>query len=170
LAEAVARNLFKLMAYKDEYEVARLLTDQRFERQIATTWDSIETVYYNLHPPLLRRLGLKRKLRFGRWFRLPLRLLAELKFLRGTPLDLFGYSAHRRMERQLIGWYEALVTEILEEGAAGNLTLQLQLASLPDGIRGYEKVKEASVERIKAEAESKLEALRAGRVLTTPQG
>jgi indolepyruvate ferredoxin oxidoreductase len=169
LAEAVARNLFKLMAYKDEYEVARLLTDQRFERQIATTWDSIETVYYHLHPPLLRRLGLKRKLRFGRWFRLPLRLLAELKFLRGTPLDLFGYSAHRRMERQLIGWYEALVTEILEEGAAGNLTLQLQLASLPDGIRGYEKVKEASVERIKAEAESKLEALRAGRVLTTPQ-
>lgn len=166
LAEAVARNLFRLMAYKDEYEVARLLTSERFERQIATTWESVEAVYYNLHPPLLRRLGLKRKLRLGRWFRLPLRVLARMKFLRGTPFDPFGYSAHRRMERQLIGWYEALMMEILEHGSEENLPLQLELASLPENIRGYEKVKETSVGRAKTEVETKLELLRAGHTLT----
>src|SRR5207245_6798567 len=93
LEEPVARSLYKLMAYKDKYEVARLLTDPGFERQIRDMWEQVESIGYNLHPPLLRALGWKRKLKFGQWFGVPLRILARLKTLRGTPLDLFAYAA-----------------------------------------------------------------------------
>ena len=94
LAEPVARYLFKLMAYKDEYEVARLLTQPDFQLQVRDMWQSAESVSYNLHPPILRSLGLKKKLKLGSWFRGPLWLLARMKALRGTPLDPFGYAAH----------------------------------------------------------------------------
>ena len=93
LEEPVARYLYKLMAYKDEYEVARLLTKSTFEQQLGEMWDQVESIGYNLHPPILRALGWKKKLRLGQWFGGPLRVLAKLKSLRGTPLDLFGYAA-----------------------------------------------------------------------------
>src|SRR5204863_281816 len=79
LAEPVARNLYKLMAYKDEYEVARLLTKPELEQQITGMWEQVESIGYNLHPPMLRALGWKKKIRFGPWFRAPLRILARMK-------------------------------------------------------------------------------------------
>jgi len=104
LAPVVARNLYKLMAYKDEYEVARLLTKPSFENQIRDSWSQVESFSYNLHPPMFRRF-FKKKIAFGPWFRTPLKMLAAMKGLRGGPLDIFGRSKHRRMERQLIAWY-----------------------------------------------------------------
>ena len=146
LADTVAANLFKLMAYKDEYEVARLLTDPAFEQRTRSMWDGVESIGYNLHPPLLRSLGLKRKIQFGPWFRTPLKLLAAAKFLRGTPFDVFGYSQHRREERALIAWYRDLVEQVLKEEAAP------ELLTLPEGIRGYEAIKTASIEKARRTA------------------
>ncbi len=147
LAETVARNLYKLMAYKDEYEVARLLTKPSFESQIKDTWTEVESISYNLHPPLLRRF-FKKKLAFGPWFRRPLKVLASMKGLRGGPLDLFGRSKHRRMERELIGWYRDLIAQVIER----NPPNALEIAALPDQIRGYEQIKEASIAKVKARA------------------
>ncbi len=153
LADAVAANLFKLMAYKDEYEVARLLTDPAFEARTRNMWDDVESISYNLHPPLLRSLGLKKKMRFGPWFRTPLRLLARCKGLRGTPFDLFGYSRHRREERALIVWYRDLIDAVLAGKASP------EVLALPDKIRGFEGIKAASIEEARrAIVRDKLEA------------
>jgi indolepyruvate ferredoxin oxidoreductase len=149
LADTVAANLFKLMAYKDEYEVARLLTDPGFETRTRAMWDGVESISYNLHPPLLRALGVKRKIRLGPWFRGPLKMLAAAKVLRGTALDLFGYSAHRREERALIGWYRGLVDEVLNEKAAP------EVLTLPEKIRGYEAIKSTSIASAKLAAADK---------------
>ncbi len=138
----MARYLYKLMAYKDEYEVARLLTKSSFEQQLGDMWEQVESIGYNLHPPLLRALGWKKKIQFGQWFGGPLRVLAKLKMLRGTALDVFGYAAVRREERELIVWYRELIEECLR--------------SLPDQIRGYEKIKSESVAQVKALAAEKL--------------
>ncbi len=146
LADTVAANLFKLMAYKDEYEVARLLTEPAFEARTRTLWDGVESISYNLHPPLLRSLGLKRKVRFGPWFRVPLKILAAGKVLRGTPFDLFGYSQHRREERSLIGWYRDLIDEVLGGKAAP------EVLALPESIRGYEGIKAESLKRARRDA------------------
>jgi len=159
LAGAVACCLFKLMAYKDEYEVARLLTKASFERQIHDTWEAAASIAYNLHPPLLRRLGVKRKIRVGGWLRLPLRILARLKFLRGTPLDIFGYSLHRRLERGLVDWYMGLVEALVEKVNEQNLPLALEIAALPDRIRGYEAIKEAAILEVQELARKKFSAL-----------
>ncbi len=152
LKDTVARYLFKLMAYKDEYEVARLLTNPEREAAIRGMWESSESVSYNLHPPLLRILGFKRKLQLGPWFRLPLRILAKLKFLRGTPFDVFGMTAHRREERELAQWYWRLIEEVI----ATNASNALEIAALPDQIRGYERIKEESIRRVKQLATEKL--------------
>ncbi|MEO7145627.1 MAG: indolepyruvate ferredoxin oxidoreductase family protein [Bryobacteraceae bacterium] len=159
LKDAVARNLYKLMAYKDEYEVARLLTRPEFATQMREMWEAPESISYNLHPPLLRRMGLHKKVRLGAWFRTPLRLLAAAKRLRGTQFDVFGYAAHRRQERELIGWYRDLVGDVLEHSGT-NPVLALEIAELPDRIRGYERIKEQNIGRTKAEAAEKLAALR----------
>ena len=135
IRETVARQLYKLMAYKDEYEVARLLTRPEFDRQMGEMWAKVESVGYNLHPPLLRSLGMKRKLKLGAWFRGPLRMLAALKFLRGTAFDPFGYAEVRRQERALVEWYRGLVRECM---LTENLALAQEIAALPDQIRGYE--------------------------------
>src|SRR5579859_1884796 len=156
LAEPVARYLYKLMAYKDEYEVARLLTQPDFERQVRGMWQSAESVSYNLHPPLLRALGLKKKLKFGPWFRRPLWLLARMKLLRGTPFDPFGHAAIRREERALITWYRNLVEELLEHVTPDNLTIAIEIACLPDQIRGYEHIKMESIRQVKRLAQEKL--------------
>jgi len=159
LAEAVARNLYKLMAYKDEYEVARLLTNPEREAQIRGMWEQVESIGYNLYPPLLRAMGLKKKLKLGGWFRGPLRALASLKRLRGTPFDIFGYAEVRREERALIGWYEQLVRDCLDRATPDNLALAQEIVALPAQIRGYENIKLASIRKVKALAAGKISAL-----------
>ena len=154
LAETVARYLYKLMAYKDEYEVARLLTKPEIERDIRGMWEQVESVGYNLHPPLLRAFGLRKKLKLGGWFRTPLRMLAALKSLRGTPLDPFGYAEVRREERALAGWYRDLVRQCI---GLEDLTLARELAALPDEIRGYENIKLESIRKVKAKSAEKLQ-------------
>jgi indolepyruvate ferredoxin oxidoreductase len=158
--EVVGRYLYKLMAYKDEYEVARLLTKRDFEEQAREQWEAVESISYNLHPPMLRRFGVMQKITPGAWFRVPLSILAACKSLRGTAFDVFGYAPHRRMERSLIAWYRDLVERSLPF-AAENLPLVLEIAALPDQIRGYENIKEQSVAKVKALAEEKLKALSA---------
>jgi indolepyruvate ferredoxin oxidoreductase len=156
LAEPVARYLYKLMAYKDEYEVARLLTQPEFERRVRDMWEAAESISYNIHPPLLRTLGLKKKLRLGPWFRAPLRFLARFKALRGTPFDVFGYAAARREERALIPWYRTLIEELLRHVTPGNLSVAAEIAALPDQIRGYENIKMESIREVKRLAQEKL--------------
>jgi indolepyruvate ferredoxin oxidoreductase len=160
LAEAVARNLYKLMAYKDEYEVARLLTNAEREAQIRGMWEQVESIGYNLFPPMLRAMGLKKKLKLGGWFRTPLRMLASMKGLRGTRFDVFGYAEVRREERALIGWYEQLVRDCVARATPDNLAAALEIVSLPAQIRGYENIKLASVRKVKALAAERVSALR----------
>jgi indolepyruvate ferredoxin oxidoreductase len=155
LADTVARNLYKLMAYKDEYEVARLLTKPTFESQIKDMWTEVESVSYNLHPPMLRKFGFKKKLALGPWMRRPLKFLASMKGLRGGPLDIFGRSKHRRMERELIGWYRDLIMQVMERNSPN----ALEIAALPDQIRGYEQIKEASIDKVKKRAAEMLDAV-----------
>jgi indolepyruvate ferredoxin oxidoreductase len=159
LEETVARHLYKLMAYKDEYEVARLLTKPEFEQQIRDTWAEVDSFSYNLHPPLLRRFGVKKKMKLGSWFRAPLRILASMKSLRGGPLDVFGHNEHRRQERELIGWYRGLIERVMDTLNEENLAKALEIAALPDQIRGYERIKEDNIARVKQLAEEKLTEL-----------
>jgi indolepyruvate ferredoxin oxidoreductase len=156
LADTVSRNLYKLMAYKDEYEVARLLTNPEAEARIRDMWEQVESIGYNLHPPLLRAAGLKKKLKLGGWFRGPLRALAAFKWLRGTAFDPFGYAEVRREERALIGWYEELVGRCLDGATPENMDLAREILALPDQIRGYEQTKLASARQVKALAGEKL--------------
>jgi indolepyruvate ferredoxin oxidoreductase len=160
LKATVAKYLYKLMAYKDEYEVARLLTKPSFERGVRDMWTSAESVSYNLHPPMLRRFGVNKKLKFGSWFRTPLLMLKNMKMLRGTPFDLFGYAAHRRMERSLIQWYRDLIEQVLSNLTPENIPQALEIAALPDQIRGYEKIKDQSIAKVKQQATEKLAALK----------
>jgi indolepyruvate ferredoxin oxidoreductase len=146
MAEAVARNLYKLMAYKDEYEVARLHLDE-FERARLHAEFGDAKVYFMLHPPLLRALGMKRKLKLGSWFVPFFRMLRGMRRLRGTKLDLFGLPEVRRVERRLIGHYRATMTQALEAMTPANAATVLELAELPDEIRGYEDIKLRSVKK-----------------------
>ncbi|WP_230531421.1 indolepyruvate ferredoxin oxidoreductase family protein [Microvirga roseola] len=156
LTEAVARSLFKLMAYKDEYEVARLYTNGNFERQVASTFEG-ENLRYEFHmaPPILARkdpaTGVPRKMTFGPWMMKGFKVLAGLKGLRGTPLDVFGYTHERKTERQLIRDYEALVAEIVEKLNAENHATAVGLASIPQKIRGFGHIKERNLKTAKAE-------------------
>jgi len=160
LRDVVARYLYKLMAYKDEYEVARLLTKPSFEQRARDMWEAPESITYNLHPPLLRRFGFHKKMKLGSWFRTPLVLLKNMKWIRGTALDIFGISAHRREERALISWYRELVEQVQANLPTENLPQALEIAALPDQIRGYEKIKEQSIAKVKKEAAEKLAALK----------
>ena len=141
LAEAAARYLYKLMAYKDEYEVARLLAKPSFTAYATGLFEAPERMGFHLHPPLLRALGWKRKIEVGAWARPLLGALAGLRRLRGTPLDPFGYAAGRRRERALIAWYEQVLDTLLDGLRADNHELAVRIASSPDAIRGYEQVK-----------------------------
>ena len=150
LTRAVAWNLHKLMAYKDEYEVARLLADPSFDAIVDRTFDKPRRLVYHLHPPLLRRLGFKKKLALGPWVRPLLRVLARGKVVRGTALDPFGWLAARRQERELVSWYRDLIDGLLAELDPQTLATAIEIAEVPREIRGYEGVKAASVERAKA--------------------
>lgn len=163
LAWTVAWNLHKLMAYKDEYEVARLLTDPAFDRQVADTFERPRRLVYHLHPPLLRKLGFSKKIGFGPWIRPFLRVLASGKRVRGTVLDPFGWLASRREERDLIEWYRALVRDLLDGLDAESLEAAIEIADAPRSIRGYEGVKRSSVEQARAWVDERLAALRAPR-------
>jgi len=166
LREVVAKYLYKLMAYKDEYEVARLLTKPAFEQAAREMWASPEAVSYNLHPPMLRRFGVHKKLKLGSWFRTPLLVLKSMKGLRGGPLDIFGYAAHRRLERSLIDWYRGLIEQVSADLTAENLPIALEIAALPDQIRGYEKIKEDNIAKVKKLAAEKMEAFKSAHAAT----
>jgi indolepyruvate ferredoxin oxidoreductase len=144
LTQQVARGLHKLTAYKDEYEVARLHLDGLDELPAGAE------IHFLLHPPLLRALGLKRKLKLGRWFIPAFRLLRLGRVLRGTPLDPFGHTRVRRTERALPGEYMALVDLALARLTPATLPLALDVAALPELVRGYEAIKLAGVERFRA--------------------
>ncbi|KDB08012.1 Pyruvate/ketoisovalerate oxidoreductase [Burkholderia sp. lig30] len=152
LTEAVARNLFKLMAYKDEYEVARLQTDPAFLARVAAQFEGDWKLTFHLAPPLVAKKdshGHLVKKQYGPWMLTAFRTLAKLKFLRGTALDPFGRTEERRTERSLIGEYEALVGEVTAGLRAANRPLALELAALPDGIRGYGHVKENNLRAVR---------------------
>jgi len=147
LSEAVARYLFKLMAYKDEYEVARLHMKSEVKQSLEDGFGAKATASYMLHPPLLRSLGLKNKLKLGQWFDHVYRLMMTMKGLRGTPLDIFGYAEVRRVERQLIQEYRGLIERALKNLTAETYDRVVELASLPDMIRGYEQIKLGNVKK-----------------------
>ena len=145
LTEAVARSLFKLMAYKDEYEVARLFTSGGFMARLKREFEGDFRLEFHLAVPMLSSLfgaqGGPKKSRYGGWIFPVFRVLSRFKRLRGTPLDPFGYNAERRFERGLLQDYVALVEELLSGLALHNLDLAVQLAGLPEQIRGYGHVK-----------------------------
>jgi indolepyruvate ferredoxin oxidoreductase len=141
LSEAVAQNYFKLIAYKDEYEVARMLTDSAFLTAVNAQVPGGQNLNYKLHPPVLKALGRKKKISMGPRSRSALRLLAKGRFLRGTFLDPFGHTAMRRLERRLIRDYEAVINDVSEKLAPENYDRALAVASAPELIRGYEEVK-----------------------------
>jgi indolepyruvate ferredoxin oxidoreductase len=154
LTMAVARALFKLMAYKDEYEVARLYTETDFLMRIADRFDGPYELQFHLAPPIFGDRdpdsGHLRKRTFGPWMLSVFRLLAKLRRLRGTPFDVFGRSEERRTERRLIGEYEAIVAEILTGLSPANYAAAVDLAALPLEIRGFGHIKAASLTRVKA--------------------
>lgn len=153
LAVMVARNFAKLMAYKDEYEVARLHADPAFKRELAATFEDGAKLRYNLAPPLFSKrdpqTGHLLKREFGPWVGKLFPLLAKGKALRGTMLDPFGHTAERKMERALIDHYEAQLREVAAALTPANHKFAVELASLPAQIRGYGHVKEAAVEKVR---------------------
>jgi indolepyruvate ferredoxin oxidoreductase len=150
LAEAVARGYFKLLAYKDEYEVARLLTHPDFLQSLTEQFDGKPTLHFNLAPPFLAPPGnASGKRRFGSWMIPLMRLLSRFKGLRGTALDIFGYQQERRDERALITAYEKTIAALLPELNPGNLGTATAIAALPLNIRGFGHVKQKSMIEIK---------------------
>ena len=154
LSEAFARYLFKLMAYKDEYEVARLSLKPEVRGALKTQFGGRARLHYHLHPPILKALGLKRKIKLGRWFDVVYRGLRQLRFLRGTRFDPFGYDHVRRIERDLIAQYRRLVFAAAGDLSGGSYQRAVELAKLPDIIRGYDEVKLGNVERFWAAVRS----------------
>ena len=145
LTEAVARYLFKLMAYKDEYEVARLHSDSAFKARIANMFEGAYQIKYHLAPPLLAKRDDKGHLikqPFGSWVGSVFPLLAKLRFLRGTLLDPFGHTEERKTERALIEQYRATISMLCASLSSNTLPLAVQIARIPEEIRGYGHVKE----------------------------
>jgi indolepyruvate ferredoxin oxidoreductase len=144
LALAAARGYARLLAYKDEYEVARLYTDGDFRRQLEAEFEGDYQLRFHLSPPLIaprdRDTGRFMKFTFGPWFMTVFTALAHLKVLRGTPLDIFGYVPHRRLQRRWIHEYESTLEELLDGIDAENLDTAVEIARLPESIRGYDLV------------------------------
>ncbi len=164
LAEAVARYAFKLMAYKDEYEVARLYTTGDFEKRIREVFDGDYKVSFNLAPPLLAKRdadGHLSKSEYGPWVFTAFKLLARLKGLRGSALDVFGYTAERRGERQLILDYAKTIETLLAGLGHDRHALAVEIAKLPEQIRGYGHVKEANLAKVRAKWDELLAAYKA---------
>ena len=149
VTQAVATYLSKLMSYKDEYEVARLYTSGDFQRRLKQQFEGNYKLNFHLSPPLLnpkdKFTGKPRKMSFGPWMFSVFKVLAKLKSLRGTPLDVFGYLGDRKMERQLIGEYRQTIEGVLPVLNAGNAALVASIAALPEVIKGYGHVKDESL-------------------------
>lgn len=160
LALAVARSFYKLMAYKDEYEVARLYTDGAFRRRLEAQFEGDYRLEFNLAPPLLAKrdphTGHLKKRAFGSWMFKAFHVLKRLKFLRGTPFDIFGYTSERRTERRLIDDYESTIRSLLPSLSPANFEAAVAIACLPDKIRGFGHIKEANIARVKAEQDNLL--------------
>ena len=153
LTEAVARYAFKLMAYKDEYEVARLYTSGDFQKKLQQQYEGDYKLRFHLAPPLLAKKDAQGRLikqEFGGWMLTVFKAMAKFKFLRGGALDIFGYTAERKMERQLIGDYFATVEGLLATLDGGNVDLAAEIAAIPEHIRGYGHVKDEHLHQAKA--------------------
>ncbi|MGZ5199231.1 MAG: indolepyruvate ferredoxin oxidoreductase family protein [Telluria sp.] len=162
LSTAVAKYYFKLMAYKDEYEVARLYTDGRFVEQLKGQFEGDFTLKFNMAPPLFAKKdaqGRLMKAEFGSWMWTALKLLARFKGLRGGAFDVFGYTAERKMERALIVEYRGMVEALVARLDASNHAVAVELASLPEQIRGFGHVKEKAVETFRAKKVALLSSL-----------
>ncbi|MFA6445189.1 MAG: indolepyruvate ferredoxin oxidoreductase family protein, partial [Sterolibacterium sp.] len=162
LSAAVARNYAKLLACKDEYEVARLYTDGTFAYALAEAFEGEYRLQFHFAPPLLSRLdanGMPRKRAFGQWMLPALKLLAQGRRLRGTWLDIFGHTQERRMERQYAADYARMMASLLPLLDAVNLPVLLELAALPEQVRGYGHVKTASLEKARRREKHLLETL-----------
>lgn len=163
MSTAVARSLFKLMAYKDEYEVPRLHTSAAFLDQIKQRFSGDFSIKYHLAPPVIsfkkdaRGRPLKREM--GAWMSPVFRALCKFKRLRGSKLDLFGYTAERKMERELMPWYESVVHSCLRELSADNHALLTDVLSQPLHIRGYGPVKLEAIEKVQADVGTALTQL-----------
>jgi indolepyruvate ferredoxin oxidoreductase len=155
LTRAVAENYYKLLAYKDEYEVARLYADGEFKRKLSEMFSGNYSLKFHMAPPLLARpdpiTGRARKIELGGWIVPLFGLIRHLRFLRGTRLDPFGYTAERRMERQLITNYETVIDELTEGLSVENQEWAVAIASLPQKIRGFGIVKQRNVESANTE-------------------
>jgi indolepyruvate ferredoxin oxidoreductase len=164
LAEAVAKSLYKLMAYKDEYEVGRLYSDGEFLNKLGSQFEGDYKLTFHLAPPLFAdrdpTTGQLKKREYGAWVMPMFRILASLKWLRGTKLDIFGYSEERRMERRLIGEYQATIDEVLATLSQDNHALGIQIASVPETMRGFGHIKEKNVKAAKEREASLLAAYR----------
>jgi indolepyruvate ferredoxin oxidoreductase len=163
LSEAVARYLFKLMAYKDEYEVARLHTDPAFEARIAQMFEGDYKLVHHLAPPAIAKRNERGELvkqPFQPWVRTAMRGLARLKFLRGTAFDPFGRTEERRTERALIGQYRTCIEELLPALSAGNVAQAAEIARMPEEIRGYGHVKERHLTAARAKWDKLMAAWR----------
>ena len=164
LSEAVARNLFKLMAYKDEYEVARLHTNTAFLQKIGDMFEGDYTVNYHLAPPIISKTNEKgelQKQKFGPLMLTGFKLLKHFKVLRGTPLDIFGNTEEREMERALIGEFVASIDEVLAKLNADNHALALEIANLPDAVKGFGHVKARNVVAVRSKWDGLMEKWRA---------
>jgi indolepyruvate ferredoxin oxidoreductase len=159
VSEAAARELYRAMAYKDEYEVARLLVAGPFRRWLERRARGPVQLRYHLHPPLLRAMGRRRKLELGPWFEPFLQLLAGLRRLRGTPFDPFARTRARRAERALVRWYLGVLGRVARGLEPRRLPLALEIVAAPERIRGFEQIKLEQIEAVRAEVERKLEAL-----------
>jgi indolepyruvate ferredoxin oxidoreductase len=168
LAEAVARYYFKLLAYKDEYEVARLFTDGTFKETVASMFEGDYKLHFHLAPPLFAKrhpeTGQLLKSEYRGWMFPMFKLLAKMKSLRGSVFDVFGYSQERRTERALISEYEKTVEDLLAALSPDNHALAVRIASIPDDIRGYGHVKERNLESARAKRAELLELFRSPQV------
>jgi indolepyruvate ferredoxin oxidoreductase len=164
LAETFAKSLFKLMAYKDEYEVARLYTDGDFLKKLHAQFEGDFKLEFNLAPPLFAKrdpaTGELQKRPYGAWMFQAFKLLAKLKGLRGTTFDIFGHSEERKTERRLIGDYEATMASVIAALDAGNHALAVQIAALPEQIRGFGHVKDKNLAKVKEREANLLAAFR----------
>jgi len=167
LTLAVARQLYRFMAFKDEYEVARLFAETDFMKEVNNTFEGDFKVHFHLAPPIMNRgldaRGRPRKRQFGPWMFRAFRLLAKFRILRGTPIDPFSYSADRRMDRALLKNYEQLVDRIVRELNASNYGTFLQLAELASEVRGYGPVREQAAEAVEGKRIQLIKELDTGR-------
>ncbi len=165
LAETVAKSLYKLMAYKDEYEVARLYTDGEFLKKLGAQFEGDYKLSFHLAPPLFSdrdlETGQLKKREYGSWVMPLFRMLASLKRLRGTALDVFGYTEERKMERRLIGEYESTIDGVLSTLDQNNHAMAVQIAAVPETMRGFGHIKEKNVKAAKEREASLLAAYRA---------